>query len=151
MAVALNCCGALRSRENAFPESEEIPACGAGDLGEGGVALSPSALSLSAPDLFVSLFAVLSVDLSVLGPPFNPEGTMTGKLPTVDGDFGAAPREVEVEEAVFGEVEFETSATRLDDWPKVSAAAADINSAAAGSSVRTRRKLLILYLQIIGP
>src|SRR5262245_31943309 len=121
MAVALNCCGALRLRENVRPESDANPACGAGDFGEGGVALSPSALSLSEPDLSTALFPVLSVALSVFGPPFNPEGTMTGKLPTVDGDFGAAPREVEVEEAVlFGEVGFETSATRLDDWPKVS-------------------------------
>jgi hypothetical protein len=42
---------------------------------------------------------------------------MTGKLPTVDGDFGvAAFREVEFEEARFlGEAEFETSAAMPDD------------------------------------
>jgi hypothetical protein len=42
---------------------------------------------------------------------------MTGKLPTVDDDFGVdVDREAEVEEAVLlGEVGFETSATRFDD------------------------------------
>jgi hypothetical protein len=78
--------------------------------------LSPLALLLSAPALSPALSEALSDVLSVLGPPFNPDGRMTGKLPTVDGDFGAVPREVEVEEAVFfGEVGFETSATRFED------------------------------------
>jgi hypothetical protein len=81
---------------------------------------------------------------------------MTGKLPTVDGDFTVeASREVDFEEAVLlGEAAFETSATRLDDWPKMSAPAAVVkNSAAAGSSKRTRRSLLIFFCtsNIIGP
>jgi hypothetical protein len=73
---------------------------------------------------------------------------MTGKLPTVEDDFGvAAFREFEFEEAVLlGEVEFVTSATMPDDWPKVSAAAAVKNSAAAGSSKRIRRNLLIFFI-----
>jgi hypothetical protein len=94
--------------------------------------------------------------LFVSGPPFNPDGTITGKLPTVVGDFGAgAFREVDFEEAVlFEEAEREASATRLDDWPKMSAAADVVkNSAAAGNSKRTRRNLLIFFYtsNIIGP
>jgi hypothetical protein len=73
---------------------------------------------------------------------------MTGKFPTVDGDFGVSPREVDFEEAVlFGEVEPVTSATRADDWPNMSAAVAVVkNSAAAGSSKRTRRNLFISFI-----
>jgi hypothetical protein len=73
---------------------------------------------------------------------------MTGKLPTVEGDFSVAVfREVEFEEAVlFGEAEFETSAATLDDWPKMSAGAVAVkNSAAAGSSKLIRRNLLIFF------
>jgi hypothetical protein len=73
---------------------------------------------------------------------------MTGKLPTVDGDFvAAAPLGVEFEEAtLFGEAEFETSAAVPDDWPNVSAAAVAVKiRAAADSSKRVRRNLLILF------
>jgi len=81
---------------------------------------------------------------------------MTGKLPAVDGDFSVdAFREVEFEEAaLFEEEGLETSATRLDDWPNMSATVAVVkNSAAAGSSKRTRRNLLIFFYtsNIIGP
>src|SRR5262249_17679046 len=150
MAVALNCCGPLRLRENVRPETEENPACGVGDGGEGGVAGSPLALSLSSPDLpsalSVAVFMALFVTLLVPGPPFNLDGTMIGKLPTVDGDFNvAAVREVKFEDAVLlGEAAFETSAAILDDWPNMSAAATVRNSADAGSSNRPRRNLLIL-------
>jgi hypothetical protein len=74
--------------------------------------LSPLAPLLSSADLFaalsVALFVASSV-LSVFGPSFNLDGTMTGKLPTVDGDFFvAAFRGVELEEAMFlREAEFE--------------------------------------------
>jgi len=74
---------------------------------------------------------------------------MTGKLPTVEGDFGGATfREVEFEEAMFlGEVEFETSAAMPDDWPNMSAVAAAVKSrAAAANSKRVRRNLHILFL-----
>jgi hypothetical protein len=77
---------------------------------------------LSALDLSEALSVALSVALFVVlfvssGPPFNPEGTMTGKLPAVDGDFSVdAFREVEFEDAaLFGEAEPETPATRPDD------------------------------------
>jgi hypothetical protein len=113
-----------------------------GGGGEGGVALSPLALSLSAPDLFAAFF--------VSGSLFNTGGTMTGKLPKGAGDFSVAfSRGVEFfEEAIFlGEAEFETSAARFDDWPNMSTAAVAVkNRAAAGSSMRIRRYLLILFL-----
>jgi hypothetical protein len=73
---------------------------------------------------------------------------MTGKLPTVDGDFRvAAFRGVEFEEAtLLGEVEFETSAAMPDDWPNVSTAPVAVKiRAAADSSKRVRRNLLILF------
>jgi hypothetical protein len=74
---------------------------------------------------------------------------MTGKLPKGAGDFSvAASRGVGFEEAIFlGEAEFETSAARFDDWPNMSAAAVAIKiRAAAGSSKRIRRNLLIVFL-----
>jgi hypothetical protein len=73
---------------------------------------------------------------------------MTGKLPTVGGDFSAAAsRGAEFEGAMFfGEAEFEMSAAMTDDWPNISAAAVAVkNRAAAGSSKRIRRNLLILF------
>jgi hypothetical protein len=91
--------------------------------------------------LFVSSF--------VLGPSFNLDGTMTGKLPTVVGDFGvAAFREVEFEEAMFlVEAEFETSAAMPDDWPNMSAVAVAVKSRAApADNMRVRRNLHILFL-----
>jgi hypothetical protein len=74
---------------------------------------------------------------------------MTGKLPAVVGDFGvAAFREVEFEEAMFlGEVEFETSAVMLDDWPNMSTVAVAVKSIAApADNMRVRRNLHILFL-----
>jgi hypothetical protein len=73
---------------------------------------------------------------------------MTGKLPTVVGDFGvAAFREVEFDETMLlGEAEFVTSAVMPDDWPNMSAAAVAVKSrAAAPGSKRIRRNLLILF------
>jgi hypothetical protein len=74
---------------------------------------------------------------------------MTGKLPAVVGDFGvAAFREVEFEEAMFlGEVEFETSAVMLDDWPNMPVVAVAVKSRAApADNMRVRRNLHILFL-----
>jgi hypothetical protein len=74
---------------------------------------------------------------------------MTGKLPTVVGDFGvAAFREVDFEEAMFlGEAEFETSAVMLDDWPNMTAVAVAVKSRAApADNKRVRRNLHILFL-----
>jgi len=117
MAVALYSCGARRARENARPESEETCACGLGVGVDGGVALSPFALLLSASDLFAVLSAALFVASFLFESPFNLDGTMTGKLPTVDGDFVvAAFRGVEFEEAMLlGDAEIETSAVMFDD------------------------------------
>jgi hypothetical protein len=72
---------------------------------------------------------------------------MTRKLPTVGGDFSAASRGAELEEAMFlGEAEFEISAATPDDWPNISDAAVAVkNRAAAGSSKRIRRNILILF------
>jgi hypothetical protein len=124
-------------------------------VGEGGVALSLLSPLLSASDLFAALSVALSVASFVFSPPFNLDGTMTGKLPTVDGDFVvAAFRGVEFEEAMLlGEAEFETSAVMPDDWPSMSAAAVAVKSrAAAADRKRVRINLLILfYLQKIGP
>jgi hypothetical protein len=98
-----------------------------------------------APDLF----AALAVASFVFGPSFNFDGTMTGKLPTVVGDFGFATfRGVEFEEAIFlEEAEFETSAVMPGDWPNMSAVAVAVKSrAAAADSKRVRRNLHILFL-----
>jgi len=120
-----------------------------GGAGEGGVALSPLSALLSALDLFAALSVALFVSSFVFVSPFNLDGTMTGKLPTVDGDFFvAAFRGVEFEEAILlGEAEFETSAVMPDDWPNMSAAAVAVKSrAAAADSKRVRINLLILFL-----
>src|SRR5262245_39012211 len=141
MAVALYCCGPRRSREIVRPERAETPPCGLG-AGAGGAALSPAAALSFAPDLFAALSVALFASSFAFGPSFNLDGTMTGKLPAVEGDFGGATfREVEFEEATFlGEVEFETSAAMPDDWPNMSAVAAAVKSrAAAANSKRVRR------------
>ena len=79
--------------------------------------MSPLAPLSSALDLFAALSFALFAASFVFEPPFNLDGTMTGKLPTVDGDFDvAAFRGVEFEEAMLlVGAEFETSAVLPDD------------------------------------